>query len=24
MMNRAWGTKLGFELGEVEAVFIKD
>jgi hypothetical protein len=24
MMNRAWGTKVGFELGEVEAVFIKD
>jgi hypothetical protein len=24
MMNRAWGTKLGFELGEIQAVFIKD
>ncbi len=24
MMNRAWGTKLGFEFGEIQAVFIKD
>jgi hypothetical protein len=24
MMNRAWGTKLGVDVGEIEAVFIKD
>jgi hypothetical protein len=24
MMNRAWGTKLGFEFGEIEATFIHD
>jgi hypothetical protein len=24
MMNRAWGTKLGFEVGDIEAVFIHD
>jgi len=24
MMNRAWGTKLGFGVGEIEAVFIHD
>lgn len=24
MLNRAWGTKFGIDLGEVQAVFIKD
>ncbi len=24
MMNRAWGTKLGLEFGEIQAVFFKD
>ncbi len=24
MMNRAWGTKLGFDIGDIQAVFIHD
>jgi hypothetical protein len=24
MMNRAWGTKFGIDVGQIEAVFIHD